>query len=445
MSLETVVERKVNMRGGAIFIVMSLIGILAFFYNFKIGEQETFLVNHMATFIRTQFSVFMPYFVVLMGVVGMSDLYIRRAKFFHDRTNTFMSIAKIIGFIMILLVIFDAGPALLMKASIGPTILAKILIPISVTVIVAALFLPFLLDYGLVDACGVLMRPIMRPLFKAPGLSSVIAVSAFLGNFSIGHIATDALYKEGRLTQKEAVIIGTGFCTVSVAFLMVIASTLGILEYWNFYFWSAFFITVAVTAVQVRIWPTNKKLDECSPGVTAIPEKVFKTAIFKNAFYEGVDIAAKQTSLLKREKIIMRDSVLILAGFISTVMFFSVLTIVIVEYTMILDYVGYIFYPFLWLVQVPIADLAIAGKACAISYLEVTLTAIIGTSGPELSLHTKYILGVVPISAIVFLAAFVPCIMSTTIPVKLGELSVIWLQRVILTILFAGVVGLLYF
>lgn len=346
---------------------------------------------------------------------------------------------------MLTMVIFNLGPRFLLADHVGPAVLFKILIPIPITVVVAALFLPFLLDDGLIDFFGVIARPVMRPVFKAPGLSAVIAVSAFLGNFSIGHIAVDMLQKKGRLPLRASVLIGTGFCTVSVGFLMFLSSAFGLDQYWNFYFWSALLITIAVTIVQAIIWPTSTKPDRCMDGCTPNLEKEYKSDLLRNAYYEGVTVAGYQKSFISREALILKESILIVAAFATGVNFFATVGILINQYTSIIQYFAYIFYPILKLVQIPAYDLWTALQACAISFLDFTLPMIVATQGGgEMSITTRYVMAVVPVSAIIFLSAFIPCIMSTSIRVTLFELIVIWFERIVITILIAGIVAFVH-
>ena len=442
MDKTTPLEKSVGNYALIKFLTMSGIGIFSFFVTFKIGKHDTFLVNHFSNFVKVGLSPVVFYYIFLLAGCGMVDLYVRRARFFNSPVNIALSMTKVIGFLMISCVVFDVGPALIIKENVGPFIINKLLFPISITIPVAALFLPFLLDFGLIDFFGVLMRPIMRPLFYAPGRSAVIAVSAFLGNFSIGHIAVDSLYKGGKLTNKEAAIIGTGFCTASVAFLMVLANILHLMDHWNFYFWSSFLITMAVTFFSVRIWPLSNKPEVYYPGVKAKPEKVYKSALLKNAYKEGVEVAGKAEPLVNRLGIIMKESMLIVMGFVSSVMFFAAVGILINQNSDFFQYLGYVFYPFFKIVNIP--DMAVAMKAAGISLLDILLPAIIGSKG-ELAIQTRYVIGTLSVSAIIFLSAFIPCILSTDIPVKFSELIVLWLQRVILTILLAGGLALLYF
>ena len=424
------------------FLFMSGAGIISFFVTFPIGDKKTFLVNHVANFIKEMLTSHVFIYILVLATLGMVDLFIRRDKFFKGQVNFLLSLAKIIGFIIIVSVVLGFGPAFILTEKVGPFVLTKLLFPISITIPVAALFLPFLLDFGLIDFFGVLMRPIMRPLFKAPGRSAVIAVSAFLGNFSIGHIAVDSLYKEGKLTEKEAAIIGTGFCTASVAFLMVLANLLDLMEYWNFYFWSSFLVTLVVTFISVRLPPLSMKQEIYYPGATPQPEKIFSKDLLKNAFQEGLQVASGSDSLANRVIYIMKESMLIVMGFMNGVMFFGTAGILINKYTDFFQYLGYIFYPVLKLVQIP--DITVAMKAAGISFLDILLPAVLGAQA-ELAIQTRYLIATISVSAIIFLAAFIPCILSTDIPVKFSELAILWLQRTLLTILLAGSLALIYF
>ncbi|WP_457826432.1 nucleoside recognition domain-containing protein, partial [Staphylococcus aureus] len=87
------------------------------------------------------------------------------------------------------------------------------------------------------------MQPIMRPIFKTPGKSAVDAVASFVGSYSLGLLITNRVYKDGMYNKKEAVIIATGFSTVSATFMVIVARTLDLMSHWNLYFWLCLLIT----------------------------------------------------------------------------------------------------------------------------------------------------------------------------------------------------------
>ena len=61
------------------------------------------------------------------------------------------------------------------------------------------------------------------------------------------------------------------------------------------------------------------------------------------------------------------------------------------------------------------------------------------------SLRLRFMMAVLPVTSIIFLASFVPCLMATDVPVSFGEMVVIWLERMVLSILICGIIAVLLF
>ena len=160
---------------------------------------------------------------------------------------------------------------------------------------------------------------------------------------------------------------------------MVLANLLDLMNHWNFYFWSSFLITMAVTGISVRVPPLSRKPLTYYPGVTPQPEKIYNSDLLKHAFLEGLRVTAESDALVNRVGFIMKESMLIVMGFINGVMLFGVAGILLNEYTSFFQYLGYVFYPFLKLVQIP--DIRVAMKAAGISFLDILLPALIGFQG----------------------------------------------------------------
>jgi len=77
------------------------------------------------------------------------------------------------------------------------------------TVLVPAL-LPFfiisdiLVELGVVNFLGILLEPLMRPLFKQPGQSGFVLAMGFTSGFPMGAVLTNTLYEKKFLTTEEA-------------------------------------------------------------------------------------------------------------------------------------------------------------------------------------------------------------------------------------------------
>ncbi len=468
------------------FVLCSVVGVFVFFVNIplpayqiaigpwqwgQVAAQSNVVVSHFTNFIKAALYTgnlkAMPFVVWAIGVYSIVDLFVLRPdKFWHTtKVAAAFAVFKIVGFLLLCIAIIDIyfgvhpgfmgwffdPVASLGDKSISTFIMANILVTICISIPAASLFLPLLVDYGLVEFVGVLVRPFMRPVFRLPGRSAVIAVSAFLGNFSVGHIAVNDQYKTGRMTERESLVIGSSLSTVSVGFLLALANNTGLTNeelwgrnYWNLYFWMAFLVTMLVTLVGVRIYPLCKVPDTFCPGVTPNPEQPVKTNLFKSALREAVDLAERQESLGRRIAYIMKETIGVLGTVASGTAFFATFGVVLYTFTPLIDWLGYLFRPFFMIFGFRGEELGIASTGAMISLVEVTVPALLVVSGTW-SLRLRFMLAVLPVSSIIFLASFVPCLMATDVPVKFGDLLLIWLERMILSILFAGLFAVLLF
>ena len=468
------------------FILFSAFGVFSFFINFKLPEyqinigawhwglvkaQSNVLCSHLTNFIKAALYTgnfkAMPFIVWAIGLVAVLDvLWLRREKGWKDKITSAFSIFKIIGFIVLCMNIIDIYFGVHMAAmnwmfdpvaslndnSIANFVMANTLVTICISIPCASLFLPFLVDYGLVDFVGVFVRLIMRPVFKLPGRAAIIMVTAFLGNFSAGHIAVNDQYKSGRMTERESVCIDTSLSTVSVGFLMALATNTGLnnpelwdgKNYWNLYFWVAFLITLLVALIGVRIYPLRKIPDNFYPGSTPDPEKIVRTGLIHAAFMEALTIVDNQDPLIKRIGYIEKETLYVLGTVSAGTSFFGTFGVVLYTFTPIIKGLGYIFWPFFRIFGFTGAELSTACTGAMISFVEVTVPALLVSAGVW-SLRLRFMLAVLPVTSIIFLASFVPCCMGTEVPVKFGHLCIIWLERMILSILITGLFAVLLF
>ena len=447
------------------FILLPLVGIVAFFINIPMPEYSILgttvaagsqiPVSHLTNFFRAllwngDFKV-MPYIVLAISIYGIVDLIIRRKKHFSTTLNKAFSIMRCVGIIFIVFAVFEIGPAIMHDprpelggVSISAFVLNNILIGITLSIPLAAIFLPFLLSYGLVEFVGVLVRPIMRPVFKLPGRSAVILVTALLGNFSVAHLAVDEQYQSGKMTERESIAICTGFCSSSIAFMMLLVANSGITEHWNAFFWSVFLMTILITLVCVRLFPVSRIKNEFVPGVTPQPENIYKGNLLKRALGEALDVSQASLNPAKTIGRILKATSALLASIIMGAGFSTSVGMLLYFYTPVFQWIGHIFVPFMWLVQIPSNEVMTAATGATISLLEVTIPSLLVSVG-EWSIHLRYMMAVVPMTSVIFLGSYVPSLLGTNLPVKFWHLLVIWLQRMILSVVFSGIFAIILF
>ncbi|MBO1513734.1 YjiH family protein [Metabacillus sp. BG109] len=426
---QQIVERKPGTTQMWKFFVYSFIGAFIFFVPITIEEKSSIMLDHIVSFIQLHTSSILPYYALLIIAAGAIYPFIS-GVWKRSIVNLIFSLFKVLGLFVGIMLVFNFGPAWLFDPSMGPFLFDKLVVPVGLLVPIGAVFLALLVGYGLLEFIGVLTQTIMRPIWKTPGRSAIDAVASFVGSYSIGLLITNRIYKEGKYSAKEAAIIATGFSTVSATFMVIVAKTLGLMEMWNMYFWLTLIVTFAVTAITVRIWPLSKMKDEYYKGSTPQPEIKISGNLFTAAWDEAKETVASSPRLLDNIWMNMKDGLQMAMAILPSILSIGLLGLVLAEYTPVFDWIGYIFYPFTALLQLP--EPMLVAKASALSIAEMFLPALLVT---ESVLIVKFVIAVVSVSAIIFFSALVPCIVSTEIPISIPKLIIIWIERVILTLI----------
>ncbi|MGN7385723.1 YjiH family protein [Sporosarcina sp. SAFN-015] len=411
------------------FFVFSAIGAFMFFVPVTIGGKNSIMLDHIVTWIQTYGSGALPYYALLVILAGAVYPFVS-GTWKKSTVNMVFSFFKVIGLVVGIMLVFNVGPGWLFDPSMGPFLLNKLVIPVGLLVPIGAVFLALLVGYGLLEFIGVLVQPIMRPIWKTPGRSAIDAVASFVGSYSLGLLITNRVYKEGKYTAKEAAIIATGFSTVSATFMVVVAKTLDLMSMWNLYFWVTLLVTFIVTAITVHLWPLRSIKNEYYEGSTPQPEVKPEGKRIATAWEEAMETVSKAPTLGQNIVMNVKDGLLMAMAILPSILSIGLLGLVLAEFTPVFDWIGYIFYPFTWALQLP--EPMLVAKASALGIAEMFLPALLVV---ESALVVKFVIAVVSVSSIIFFSAVVPCIVSTEIPISIPQLIAIWVQRVILTII----------
>ena len=411
------------------FFAFSLFGIFMFFISIPLNGKKTIPLDHLTTFIRTQFSSIIVYYILIVVVAGAIYPFYKKT-WNRSVVEMVISSLKILGAMASIFVVFNIGPSWLLAADMGPYWYNSLLTPIGVLVPIGAIFLAMLVGYGLLEFIGILVQPIMRPIWKTPGRSAIDAVASFVGSYSIGLLITNRIYKEGKYTTKEAVIIATGFSTVSVTFMIVVAKTLGLMDIWNLYFWVTFLVTFLVTAISVRIWPIRNMSTDYYKQMDGDEEKIVNEKRLQCAWREALQTAENAPNLWQSVKDNVKDGLVMAMGILPTIMSIGLIGLLLVNHTPIFDYAAYLFVPLTYLLQM--AEPLIVAKAAVINLIDMFLPSLVAVDS---AIETRFIVGTLSISAILFFSALIPCILSTEIPISLGKMIAVWFVRTVLTLI----------
>ena len=408
-------------------VLFSAIGFLFFFIPITLSGKSTIPLDHIVSWLRADFSYGIQVYALIVIIAGGAYPF-WKGTWNTSLTNKVLSIFKVLGVITALMAFFSVGPAFLFEKDMLPFLFSKLVVPVGLIVPLGAIFLAFLISYGLLELAGILLQPIMKPIFKTPGKSAIDAVASFVGSYSVGLLITNKVYQSGQYSAKEAAIIATGFSTVSATFMVIVAKTLGLMEVWNLFFWSTLIITFIVTAITVRLPPLRSMDNE---KAVADVETIEGSRI-QHALKEGLSVANQADPLWKSIIQNTKDGMLMAMSILPSIMSVGLLGLLLAKYTPIFDWVGYLFYPFAWILHLP--EPMLVAKASATGLAEMFLPALIAAKSVFV---TKFVIGVISISSILFFSASIPCILSTKIPISIRQILVVWYIRTALTMIIA--------
>lgn len=411
------------------FFVYSAVGVFMFFLPITIGDTSTIPLDHLVTWVIGVLGSAAKYVVLALIVAGTLYPFLT-GRWRESALKTFFALANVVGLVAGVMLVFEFGPAWLFEPDLGPFLYNALVIPVGLLVPIGGVFLALLIGYGLMEFVGVLVRPVMRPVWRTPGRSAIDAVASFVGSYSLGLLITNRVYQGGRYTAREAAIIATGFSTVSATFMIVVARTLDIMHLWLAYFFVTLIVTFLVTAVTVRLPPLSRIEDDYFPGSTPQPEQAVRTDRVKAAWSEAMGTLRTAPGLARNVMDNLRDGTLMAMAILPAILSIGLGGLLLARFTPVFEWLGYLFYPFTWLMRLP--DPLQAAEAMAVGVAEMFLPATL-IAGHE-SDALRFVIAVVSVSQIIFFSALVPCILATRIPLTIWQLVVIWVERVILSL-----------
>ena len=421
------------------FVGLSLLGIFLFFVNVDINGTSGIPTQHIINWITGLIGPAIPYLALAVVVYGAFRPFVTK-NWNTTRFSTIFSLLKLLGMVTAAMATFHFGPSFI--TDLLPSLWDDIVLPLVVMISVTGIAYIPLIYYGLVEFLAKLMQPVMKKIWKTPGESAVDAITSFAAGYSLAMMLTNEFYKKGIYSRRQAFIIATGFSTVATGFLVVIANILGLMEHWNLFFFTCLFVTFAVTAITARLYPsTHIPEDYYQQKAPEPPVKKSGKNLLCEAWQAGVRGAEQSEPLTTHLKnYYLRDATNILASICAGIMSVGLIGLMIAEYTPVFDWMGYLFYPFTALIGLP--EPLLAAKAAAVELAEMFLCTPLVVNA---SIQTKFVVAVNSVTAVLFMSASIPSLLSMDIAAKIPHLLLVWFERTVLSILMAGVVAIIAF
>ncbi len=413
------------------FLFPFFLGVVFFFVPVPAGGRFTVPFDLVVTGLRKHFPSQVAFYTFLILEIGV--LLSLLAPFHHKlhrfRTSPVFLLLRIIGGLFAVFFFFGRGPSLLTSGE-TPKFMMEILLPsVAVIIPIGASIINMLTSTGTLDFVGTLARPLMRPVYRIPGRAALDILTSWVGSYSVGLYLTRNVFEKGGYSKREAFIIATSFSTVSIGFVGVVASTLGLLNLFPLIFAGYFVGVFGVAALIVRIPPTSKVPDEYI--AIAKPEAEIKGHLVREATLQALITAKESPGLFKLFLRGFWDGLLLAALILSTISSVGTIALLLAKHTSLFQYLS--------LPLVPVYKLFGMGHASelamatVIEVAEMYLPAILVKNSP---LTVKFFVAILSTSQLIFFSSVGPMIMDMfrEIPVKFTHLLILFLERTLLLI-----------
>lgn len=433
------------------FIIPSFIGILLFICPIKMDGKITIPIAVLSEGLQNLCGDYLPAIVLILTGISFfgsvitslclkfgskkvrESIHKRRVLMSLFHIKKFPILVRGFAFILCLFAYYEFGIEAIYSLNTGGLVFYDLLPILFSIFLLAGFLLPLLLNFGLLEFSGTLLIKVMRPLFKLPGRAAIDAIASWLGDGTIGVMLTSKQYEDGYYTEREACVIGVSFSLVSITFCLVVINQVGLGHMFVPFYLTVCFVCLVTAIILPKIPPLSKKKDCYINGKPAdfdsdlIPKG---HSSLSYAYVQALD-KVKNTKFVNS---IWKDGVenvlSMWIGVIPIVMAMGTVALIVAEYTPFFRILGIPFMPILELLQIP--EAAAVSETLFAGFADMLLPSImIANTESEMA---RFIVAAVSVSQLIYLSEVGALIIASKIPIKIGQLFLIFIERTIITL-----------
>ncbi len=434
------------------FLIPSLFGLFVFLFPLIYNDTFNIPLGVITEFLIDLLSDQLPYIAtIFMAISAIMSLYtffakpkfILESKVWNDIFNVriFWLIIRVLGASFAIMTLTGSGIALVYDEFTGGIMLYDLLSMLVMWFLVASFLMPFLLNFGIMDFIGTLIRGVVKPLFTLPGRSAIDLLTSWVGNVNVGCVVTIEQHRNGYYTGREAATIATCFSTVSLPFCLVIAGIIDLAYMFPIFYGTLVIAGIVAAIIVPRIPPLSRKKEEyfVDPQIKEeVPEGVTKFQWALSNAVEKADNAGGIGHQVSEGARIFSNIIFVL---MAQAMALGTIALIVAEYTAFFDYISIPMAYYLQLLQIP--EAAAAAPATLVGFADMFIPAVI-LSGIEAEL-TRFVVGVLSLVQIIYMTEVGILMLVSKLPLDLKDLLIIFLERTIITLPVIALIGHLIF
>ncbi len=441
-------EYSVSVSGLLKFIIPSLFGVIIFLMPVRDADNNFNIPLGVITeFFIDLFSSFLPFvitLVIILSTVLSVIAYFFKPKFITSsrmlssmfNTSFFWLVIRVIGMAAVIMTHYQVGLRVVYSDSTGGTMMG-LLTTLIMWFLVASFLMPYLINFGIMEFTGTLLRSVIRPLFTLPGRSAIDLLASWIGNVNVGVVLTREQYNTGFYTGREAVAIATNFSTVSLPFCLVIARMLEVDHIFPIFYLTIVIAGIICAMIIPRIPPVSRIPDAFhveNHYTEVVPKNKSKIAW---ALEQAVKRAEKSGSLktqLKQGYEVFVDISFVL---IPQVMAIGTIALIIAEYTSFFTIISQPMVYVLEFLRIPEAQAA--APATITGFIDMFIPAVLA-SGIETEI-TRFFIGALSLVQIIYLTEMATLIIISKMPANFWDLLIIFIQRTIISMPIIAIIA----
>ncbi len=422
------------------FILPSLLGILIFLFPIYIDGKVDILIgfisNGLAAIIKP---IALPLITILVCISAVLSILVRLfpnsrfAKNSYIKSNfsssNFYLGVRIIAACFVIMCYFKIGIPLVYNEDNG-IMMMELLGTLIAWFFAASFTMPLLMNYGIMEYIGTLLKDFTRPLFKIPGRSTIDLLASWIGNCNVGVILTSKQYEEGFYNAREAITIATCFSAASLPFCLVVAAMLGVDDNFAIFYLILAIVGVISSIIMVRIPPISRYPNTYYEAVGKKIDEEIPAGAKKTSW--ALHLAVKKAESGPDPKHIIIDGINMFSGIIftltPTVMCYGVIACIFANDTPLFNILSLPFGHYLNLLG--LEEAFAAAPATIVGFTDMILPAVLGAK--IASYETRFVIGILSLVQIIYMTEVGTLILSSKMPIKFRGLLAIFLKKTII-------------
>ena len=431
------------------FLIPSGIGVLFFLTPIVIDGQITIgmayvgdlFINNFPLQLSLLAGIFIVSSVLFSFLFAINERAKKKLHWLSDHLtlHPFWFTMRMFGAIAAVAYLFQVGPEFLTGVATSGTTLGN-LIPITMTYLgIGAVFLPLLVDFGLMELVGVMLSRIFDRVFGLPGRSAIDAMASWMGSGPVGVFITSQQYERGFYTAREAAVICTNFSVVSVSFSLVVIEYIGLGHLFLPYYLSVIGIGFIAALITPRLPPLNRIADNFIDGNPAKGSRTYEPGVrlLPIALNQALDRAANAPSSRELVQRVGRNVAEIWLSLIPVVMGLGTTALILAEYTPVFTWLGAPIAPILNLFQLEEAQAA--APLILVGFTDMYLPALVGVNiNSEL---TRFVVATVSVTQLIYMSEVGALIIKSNIPLGFINVAQIFILRTLISLPIAVIIG----